>query len=125
MLGDSGSEFLNFAKIETGLDGSGRTWIFYCDPVRPNQKRACEKNYVELRKILPKGADLDALEAWDVAEACSHANSRPRPGQGDCPSEARLSGLAWEPDREPRHPCRLARRRDHDAQAARALAIPF
>lgn len=92
MLGDRGSEFLDFAKIETGLDGSRRTRMFYCDPVKPGQKGACEKNHVELRKILPKGTDFDALTFGDVAEACSHVNSYPRPGQGAAP--LKLASLA-------------------------------
>ena len=85
MLGDRGSEFLDFAKIETGLDGSRRTRMFYCDPVKPGQKGACEKNHVELRKILPKGTDFDALTQWDVSVACSHVNSYVRAGQGAAP----------------------------------------
>ena len=85
MLGDRGSEFLDFAKIETGLDGSRRTSMFYCDPVKPGQKGACEKNHVELRKILPKGTDFDALTQWDVSVACSHVNSYVRAGQGAAP----------------------------------------
>lgn len=85
VLGDRGSEFLDFAKIETGLDGSRRTRMFYCDPVKPGQKGACEKNHVELRKILPKGTDFDALTQWDVSVACSHVNSYVRAGQGAAP----------------------------------------
>lgn len=85
MLGDRGSEFLDFTKIECGPDGSRRTSMFYCDPVKPGQKGACEKNHVELRKILPKGTDFDALEQWDVSVACSHVNSYVRAGQGAAP----------------------------------------
>lgn len=85
MLGDRGSEFLDFSKIETGLDGSRRTRMFYCDPVRPGQKGACEKNHVELRKVLPKGTDFDALAQWDVSVACSHVNSYVQAGQGVAP----------------------------------------
>lgn len=85
LLGDRGSEFLDFSKIEVGLDGARRTRMFYCDPVKPSQKGACEKNHVELRKILPKGTDFDALTFGDVAEACSHVNSYPRPGRGAAP----------------------------------------
>ena len=85
MLGDRGSEFLDFLKIETGLDGARRTRMFYCDPVKPGQKGACEKNHVELRKILPKGTDFDALTQWDVSVACSHVNSYVRAGQGAAP----------------------------------------
>lgn len=85
MLGDRGSEFLDFTKIEMGIDGARRTRMFYCDPVKPSQKGACEKNHVELRKILPKGTDFDLLTFSDVSEACSHVNSYPRPGQGATP----------------------------------------
>lgn len=85
MLGDRGSEFLDFLKIETGLDGSRRTSMFYCDPVKPGQKGACEKNHVELRRILPKGTDFDALTQRDVSVACSHVNSYVRAGQGAAP----------------------------------------
>lgn len=81
MLGDRDSEFLDFTKIETGLAGSRRIRMFYCDPVKPGRRGACEKNHVEMGKMLPKGTDFDALTAWDVAEACSHVNSYPRPGQ--------------------------------------------
>lgn len=85
ILGDRGSEFLDFAKIEEGLDGRRRTRMFYCDPLKPGQKGACEKNHVELRKIIPKGTDLDRLTAWDVAVACSHVNSYVRAGRGVAP----------------------------------------
>ena len=85
LLADRGSEFLNFEKIETGLDGKRRCRVFYCDPVHPGQKGACEKNHVELRKILPKGTDFDALTQWDVSYVCSHVNSYVRAGQGVAP----------------------------------------
>ena len=59
--------------------------MFYCDPVKPGQKGSCEKNHVELRKILPKGTDFDALTEWDVSVAYSHMNSYVRAGQGVAP----------------------------------------
>ncbi len=96
ILGDRGSEFLDFTKIETGLDGKRRTRMFYCDPVKPGQKGACEKNHVELRKILPKGTDFDKLTPWDVALACSHVNSYVRAGQGVAPIA--LASLALPPN---------------------------
>lgn len=85
MLGDRGSEFLDYTKIESGTDGAARTKMFYCDPVKPSQKGACEKNHVELRKILPKGTDFDALSQTDVSLVCSHVNSYVRAGQGAAP----------------------------------------
>ena len=61
MLGERGSEFLDFMKIEIGLDGSRRTRMLFCDPVKPGQRGTREKNHVELRKILPKRIDFDVL----------------------------------------------------------------
>ena len=43
ILGDRGSEFLDFRKIETGLDGTKRTQMFYCDPLKPGQKVLARK----------------------------------------------------------------------------------
>ena len=59
--------------------------MFYCDPVKPSQKGTCEKNHAELRKILPKGTDFDALDQWDISLACSHVNSYIRASQGAPP----------------------------------------
>lgn len=73
LLADRGSEFDNIA----GIERDGRCQIYYTDPQRPDQKGGCEKNHVELRKIIPKGTSIDALNlnSWDMAEICSHANS--------------------------------------------------
>ena len=39
-------------------EGPGETRLFYCDPRRSDQKGACERNHVEIRKLLPKGSGL-------------------------------------------------------------------
>ena len=73
ILADRGCEFDDIAGIEKG----GRCSVFYTDPQRPDQKGSCEKNHVELRKIIPKGTSIDGLglDAWTVAGICSHVNS--------------------------------------------------
>ncbi len=45
---------------------------------------ACERNHVEIRKLLPKGAGLrfDRLSPADMALAMSHVNSEPRGALG-------------------------------------------
>lgn len=83
--GDRGSEFLDFEKIERGLDGRRRCRMFCCDPVKPSQKGAAEKNHVELRKILPEGTGFDELTQADVALVSSHVNSYARAGQKAAP----------------------------------------
>lgn len=58
----------------------GETRPFYCDPMRSDQKGACEKNHVEIRKLVPKGHGhrLDRLEREDAVPLTSQINSTPR-----------------------------------------------
>jgi len=62
----------------------GETRLFYCDPRQSQQKGACEKNHVEIRKLLPKGAGVrfDRLTAADCALLMSQVNSEPRGALG-------------------------------------------
>ena len=73
ILADRGSEFDDIV----GIEKEGRCSVYYTDPQRPDQKGGCEKAHVELRKIIPKGVSIDGLglDAWIVADICSHANS--------------------------------------------------
>lgn len=81
ILADRGVEFCDYEGIERG----GRCRLFYTDPQRSDQKGGCEKNHVELRKIIPKGTSLDELrlDAWLMAGICSHANSSMRLSVGN------------------------------------------
>ena len=85
VLTDNGAEFSDERAIAALLgEGPGETRLFYCDPRRSDQKGACERNHVEIRKLLPKGAGLrfDRLSAADLALAMSHVNSEPRGALG-------------------------------------------
>ena len=81
ILTDRGSEFDDIAGIEKG----GRCSVYYTDPQRSDQKGACEKAHVELRKVIEKGTSIDGLglDAWLVAGICSHVNSSMRLSIGD------------------------------------------
>ena len=82
---DNGAEFSDEASIAALLgEGPGETRLFYCDPRRSDQKGACERNHVEIRKLLPKGAGIrfDRLVPADLALAMSHVNSEPRGALG-------------------------------------------
>lgn len=81
ILADRGAEFSDAAGIERG----GRCRLCFCDPMRSDQKGGCEKNHVELRKIIPKGTSIDALglDPWIMGGICSHANSSLRLSIGD------------------------------------------
>ena len=85
VLTDNGAEFSDEAAIAALLgEGPGETRLFYCDPGRSDQKGACERNHVEIRKLLPKGAGIrfDRLVPADLALAMSHVNSEPRGALG-------------------------------------------
>ncbi|WP_303201874.1 IS30 family transposase [Raoultibacter timonensis] len=83
ILTDRGSEFLDYFAIERSAKGKGsRCRVFYCDPMKSGQKGRCEKNHVELRKILPKGTSFQYLTPRKLAVVCSHVNSYSRPALG-------------------------------------------
>ena len=86
VLTDNGSEFAGDEGAIAALLGErdGETRLFYCDPRQSQQKGACEKNHVEIRKLLPKGAGarFDRLTAADCALLMSQVNSEPRGALG-------------------------------------------
>jgi len=83
-LFDRGGEFDDIAGLERSIGGNGlRTAAYFADSSRPDQRGSAEKNHVELRKVLPKGTSLEAMDAYTLAEICSHVNSTIRKGCGD------------------------------------------
>ena len=86
VLTDNGAEFADCAGIErSALDPAARRCsVYYCDARQSQQKGGCERNHVEIRKLLPKGAGLrfDRLSPADMALAMSHVNSEPRGALG-------------------------------------------
>lgn len=82
ILTDNGAEFAGTATIEASVVGGDvRCKVYYCDVRASQQKGACERNHVELRKMLPKrrGISFDGLTKRDCAFVMSHVNSQPRP----------------------------------------------
>lgn len=80
LLTDRGSEFSAADAMETAADGSRRTRLFFCDPMRAGQKGSLENKHIELRYILPKETDLNAIGLTDqnaLNLALSHVNSSP------------------------------------------------
>lgn len=64
--------------METGIHGIQRTSIYYCDPMRSNQKGGIENVHTLLRMIIPKGTVFTHLTQWDVRKAVDHINNYPR-----------------------------------------------
>jgi IS30 family transposase len=84
LLLDRGTEFDDIAGIERSCETkTSRCAAYFCDPNRPDQKGSCEKNHVELRKVVPKGTSLQGMDACTLADICSHVNSTIRKGCGD------------------------------------------
>ena len=66
--------------METGVDSTTRTRVFYCDPMQSGQKGSIENNHIQLRYILPKQTDLVSLGLNDqdaLNLVLSHINSAP------------------------------------------------
>ena len=98
LLTDNGAEFSDCAAIErSALDPAARRCsVYYCDARQSQQKGGCERNHVEVRKILPKGRGIsfDRLGGRDCAVLMSHLNSEPRPSLGGmCAIDMLLAAL--------------------------------
>lgn len=77
-LTDRGTEFGDPDSLESGVGGIKRMSIYYCDPMRSDQKGGLEETHTLLRMILPKGTIFENLTQWDVRKCTSHINSYPR-----------------------------------------------
>lgn len=79
ILTDNGSECSDPQALEfSPFTGERRTWVFYCDPMRSDQKGALEALHRDVRRILPKGQPIDPWTQEKLEEACDHLNSYPR-----------------------------------------------
>jgi IS30 family transposase len=91
MLTDNGGEFSDPEALEASFPSGRRCQVYYCDARQSQQKGGCERNHVELRKLLPKGRGIsfDDLVKGDMGVLMSHLNSEPRPSLlGQTPVDA-------------------------------------
>ena len=82
ILTDRGHEFGDPDSLEFDRNGHARTKIYYCDPMRSNQKAGIENVHTMLRMILPKGTAFTDLTQWDIRKAVDHINNAPRENLG-------------------------------------------
>ena len=78
VLTDNGGEFQKPEELETSIDGSKRSFIYYCEPNRSDQKAKVEKNHEYIRYIIPKGTSMDDYIQDDIDLMMSHINSTAR-----------------------------------------------
>jgi IS30 family transposase len=93
---DRGCEFANVVAIEA-LGGKGAVRAYFTDSSRPDQKGSAEKNHVEIRKVIKKGASLGVIGMWELSYVMSHVNSSLRYSLfGKSPMELALGILPGE-----------------------------
>lgn len=78
ILTDNGSEFSDPTSIEFDKYGERRTYIFYCDRNRSDQKGSIEVNHEFIRRISLKGVSFDNRTQQDITLMMSHINSYKR-----------------------------------------------
>ena len=78
ILTDRGSEFTDPSAIEFDKDGNRRTYVFYCDPQRSDQKGSIEVTHEFIRRILPKKTSFKDLTQEKVQLMMNHINSYTR-----------------------------------------------
>lgn len=78
ILTDNGGEFQRPNELETSIDGSKRSYIYYCDSNRSDQKGKAEKNHEYVRYIIPKGSSMNNYTQLDIDLMMSHINSAAR-----------------------------------------------
>jgi len=92
LLFDRGSEFAGVLDIEAL--SAGNIKAFFTDARHPDQKGSAEKNHVEIRKVVKKGASLANIDMLVLSEVMSHVNSSLRHSvYGKCPMQLALSVL--------------------------------
>lgn len=78
ILTDNGCEFSDPTKIEFDENGERRTYVFYCNQNRSDQKGNIEVNHEFIRRVSPKGVPFDSLSQEDINLMMSHINSYKR-----------------------------------------------
>ncbi len=78
VLTDGGGEFSDRVGLETSLDGTRRTTLYYCDPYAFWQKGCCEKNHEYIRYVRKKSSTFDDLTQRKVTLLANHINNAKR-----------------------------------------------
>lgn len=88
ILTDNGEEFTDIEGMQRSctVEGESRTYVYFCEPNRSDEKGECERNHREMRKIIPKGTSLEPFMQSDICLMINHLNSYSRRSlSGKCP----------------------------------------
>lgn len=88
ILTDNGHEFADIEGMERSClhPGQKRTYIYFCEPNRSDEKGAAERNHKLLRRIVPKGSSLEVITQVEATLITNHVNSYVRKALGGiCP----------------------------------------
>lgn len=77
ILTDNGSEFTDPEFIEDNGE-LPKTYVFYCDPNRSDQKGKIEVCHEFIRRFVPKGNSFNPYSQEDITNMINHINSVPR-----------------------------------------------
>jgi len=77
ILTDNGHEFADIEGMERSFfnPDEKRTFIYFCEPNRSDEKGGAERNHRLLREILPKGSSFEKLTQTDATLITNHVNS--------------------------------------------------
>lgn len=79
ILTDRDIEFGDFESLECSCTSNRRHCrVYCCDAMASYQKGSCEKNHVELRRVLPKRTSCEGLDPYKMALISSRVNGYPR-----------------------------------------------
>lgn len=75
---DNGSEFQDFKGIETSINGSCRTTVYYCHPYSAYERGSNENANKLIRRYFPKGYDFTHTTKAEVKRVERWINNYPR-----------------------------------------------
>ena len=75
---DNGSEFSDYIGMEKSIFGGIRTHFYYCHPYCSSERGTNERLNREIRRLVPKGADLSRYTKEDIQYVENWVNAYPR-----------------------------------------------
>ena len=75
---DNGSEFADYKGIEKSIYRGKRTTTYYCHPYCSSERGTNERLNREIRRLIPKGADISKYTIQDIQRVEDWVNNYPR-----------------------------------------------